>query len=284
MRKIYVKNIRNIPTLPTVLTQIISTLDNPNSSAGDLERIIRNDQALTTKLLAVANSAFYGFRHEISTVSRAVVAIGYSEVRNLCLGIGLMGFMDSAKFRDPEHAQALWLHSLATGEASRVVAEWTGGVDMEIAFTSGLLHDIGKVVLSAFFPDDMDQIKQVLADGHTGLTEAERELGISHEDVGRLVAEHWELPPVLMEAVGSHHHLHKRLTYLPITSTVQAADYLTRRIGMGDPMRLEPLDISKVAMTALGISDQTLGQCLEDLEKRKEAITQLWERLVSPNS
>ena len=229
------------------MTKIISTLDDPNSSAKDLEGIIRNDQALTTKLLAVANSAFYGFRHEISTVSRAVVAIGYSEVRNLCLGIGLMGFMDAGNFKDQEHAQSLWLHSLATGEASRIVADWTGSVDIEIAFTSGLLHDIGKVVLCAFYPDDMEDLKRLVQEDNMGLSDAERELGIAHEEVGRQVAEHWELPPVLIEVLGSHHHLNKRLTYLPMTATVQIADYLTRRMGMGDPMRLEPLDLSNVA-------------------------------------
>ena len=278
--KVY-KNIRNIPTLPTVLAQIFATLDNPDSSARDLEKIIRNDQALTTKLLAVANSAFYGFRHEISTVSRAVVAIGYSEVRNLCLGIGLMGFMASGKFHDPEHAQSLWLHSLATAEASKVVSNWTGGVDIEVAFTAGLLHDIGKVVLSAFYPDEMLQLKELMDRGNNSLTEAERELDIGHEEVGKAIAEHWELPPVLIEVIGKHHHLHKRLAYLPMTATVQVADYLTRRMGMGDPMRLEPVDISKVALSTLGISEQTLNQCLEDLEGRRDEITALWERLTS---
>lgn len=281
MAKNYLKKIRNLPTLPAILARIMSTLDDPRSSAGDLERIIRNDQALTTKLLAVANSAYYGFRHEVNSVRRAVVAIGYQEVRNLCVGLSLMGYLKPGTFKDPDMAEKLWLHSLAVSEGARIVAEKNGTVDAELAFTSGLLHDVGKVVLSAFFPEDVAQLQALLRTGVPFL-EAERELEMAHEDVGRALANHWELPPMIAEVMGRHHHLSRALDHIKMVSTVHVADYLARRLGLADTYRNDDPELKPLATESLGLSNADLVFIAKDLRLRQEAIVALWQRMLDP--
>jgi putative nucleotidyltransferase with HDIG domain len=280
MKRRFFKNIHDLPTLPTVLSKIISTLDDPRSSAGDLDQIIRHDQSLTTKLLAVANSAYYGFRHEVTTVSRAVVAIGYTEVRNLCLGMGLMGFLDPATFKDTPRAESLWLHSLAVSEGSRIISKWTGVAESEMAFTAGLLHDIGKVVLAAFYPEEIDELKRLMKKKDLSFPEAESEMGISHAEVGKEVAVYWELPPILVEVIGGHHRLHRGLTYLPMVAAVHGADHIACRLDMGDPLHPETTDVSKLAYKALSFTDQTMMQCLEDVKEQREKIVTLWQQLI----
>lgn len=187
------------------MSKIVATLDNPHSSAGDLERIIRHDQALTAKLLAVANSAYYGFRHEITTVRRAVVGVGYGEVRNLVMGMSLLGFLHPSTFQNKEIAENLWLHSLAVSECCRILGKETGLFEQESAFTAGLLHDIGKVVLAAFFPEDVEQLKYTIEKEGLSFREGERQLEMEHDRVGGSLADHWELPPMLVEVITRHH-------------------------------------------------------------------------------
>ncbi len=277
----FIKRLKSIPTLPTVLVQIIKTVEDPRSSASDLEKLIHNDQALTTKLLAVSNSAYYGFRHQITTVRRAVVAIGFSEVRNICLGLSLMGFLHPSTFRDREAAEQLWLHSLAVSEACALLAEETKISESGPAFTAGLLHDIGKVVLAAFLPDKVQMLKEAVANGQS-YREAERELDIRHEQVGGALALHWDLPPMLAEAIGSHHTPNSRLIYYPMVSLVHVGDFMARslRLGFsGDPERPE---LQPKALDGLGVGRDILQACARRLNERRVRVEEYWERMIHP--
>jgi putative nucleotidyltransferase with HDIG domain len=280
MKKGIINKIRSIPTLPNILSQIIRTLDDPHSSAADLEKIIRNDQALTTKLLAVANSAYYGFRHQITTVRRAVVAVGFSEVRNICLGLSLLGFLHPSTFRDREFAEALWLHSLAVSEAARILAESTKAAEPAQAFTAGLLHDIGKVVSAAFLPDEMESLRGKV-DGGSTYREAERALELSHQDVGRQLCEYWDLPPMLVEAVGRHHAPSDRLAFFPMVAVVSGADYLARQAGIGfsgDPG--EP-KLHPGALKGMDTSRATIEACSRQLTRNRESVEFYMSQLLN---
>ncbi|KIX14368.1 HDOD domain-containing protein [Dethiosulfatarculus sandiegensis] len=274
------KKIRNIPTLPIVLTKILATLDNPLSSAKDMEKIIKNDQALTAKLLAVSNSAYYGFRKEITTVGRAVVAIGFSEVRNICLGLSLTNFLHPANFKNKELAQLLWLHSLSVSEAAKLLGEQTSAIEPEKAFTAGLLHDIGKVVLAAFFPDEVELLRAKVKNGEMSFEEAEKALDISHEQIGSALAEQWELPPMLQEVIARHHHPTPSLTYAPIVYAIQLADFVSRNQGFKDSIRQEPPELSPNALEGVPIDKAGLVRTSKAVKDRTPAIIALWKELI----
>jgi putative nucleotidyltransferase with HDIG domain len=276
----FLKRVRNIPTLPNVLNQIIQTLDAPNASAAELERIVKNDQAITTKLLAVANSSYYGFRHEITTVRHAVVAVGFNEVRNVCLGLSLMGFLHPSTFPDREMAEQLWLHSLAASEAARIVAVRTKACEPGQAFTAGLLHDIGKVVMAAFAMDQVYKLQDHVIIQGCGLLEAERELDLSHEAAGRELARRWDLPPVLAQVIGNHHSLESGMDHLPLVGLVNTADFLVRDLGIGDSGNPDPAELHPLALESIQLDTASLEKCRQDLKDQTPTIREQWEEMM----
>jgi putative nucleotidyltransferase with HDIG domain len=281
MQKGLINKIRSVPTLPNILSQIIRTLDDPHSSAAELEKIIRNDQALTTKLLAVANSAYYGFRHQITTVRRAAVAIGFNEVRNICLGMSLLGFLHPSTFRDREAAEQLWLHSMAVSEACRILAEGTGAAEPAQAFTAGLLHDIGKVVVAAFAPDQYEALRAHLDREGCTYQEAEQALELGHQEVGRELCEYWDLPPMLVEAVGRHHAPNDRLVFFPLVALVNAGDYLARRGGIGFSGDSGEPRLHPGALRGMETGRRTVETCLGRLEQSREKVELYMSQLLS---
>jgi putative nucleotidyltransferase with HDIG domain len=280
MQHRFVKGIRYVPTLPPVLSQILALLNNERSSAADLEKIITYDQSLSSKVLAVANSAYYGFRHQILTVSRAVVALGYEEIRNICLGASLMGFLHPSSFRNQTAAELLWLHSLTVADAAALISDFLKDKQRETAFTAGLLHDLGKVVLAAFFPDEVDSLKELIVKEKLSYRAAEKALEVDHGQIGLALAEHWDLPPQFGEVMGHHHELHAGLVYHDLVATVHVADFLARSVGLGHSGNPDRPEVRTSVLTKLGLTRDQLGLLKDQLNARRMAVIGLWQTLV----
>lgn len=280
MEQNIIKGIRSIPTLPMVLTHLLSTLEDPNSSASDLENIIRNDPALTTKLLAVANSAYYGFREEIITVSRAVVAVGYTEVRNLCLGLGLMNVLNPSGFQDERTAVQLWLHSVATADVAGLIAARVRLPAPDVAFTAGLVHDLGIVVMAGFHPEVMEKIITLCQAENVGWVEAEAQVGVDHEKVGTALAEHWRLPGVLVACMGGHHRPRRQSPYSQYVAAVHLADHLTRDFGFEEWFTHGDLQVEQTAMDILKLDYQDVKLMVETVGQRRGTIESLWSQML----
>jgi putative nucleotidyltransferase with HDIG domain len=280
MQNRFVRGIRYVPTLPTVLSQILALLNNENSSAQELESIIVHDQALSSKVLAVANSAYYGFRHQILTVTRAVVALGYEEIRNICLGASLMGFLHPSSFRNQSAAELLWLHSLTVADAATLIAVGLDRSQRDAAFTAGLLHDLGKVVLAAFFPDEAAAIKELMNKENLPYRQAEKALDMDHGMVGQALAEHWDLPRQFGEVMGFHHVPHAGLLCYPMVATVHVADYLARSINLGHSGNPDPPEVLPQVLAKLEISPPRLSELRGQLDARRMAVIDLWQTMV----
>jgi putative nucleotidyltransferase with HDIG domain len=275
-----ISRIRNVPTLPGVLSRLLQTMHDPNSSAADLEAILRNDQSMTSKLLAVANSAYYGFRHQITTVRRAVVAIGFNEVRNICTGLGLMSFLHPSTFRDPQAANQLWLHSLMVAQATRIVAKRTDSLDSEVAYTAGLLHDIGMVVLGAFFPNDLEKMQHLMVNGGLNLERAEQQMNLSHEQVGKALAKAWDLPPLFVQVLSHHHNPRKTEPYAQAVACTHCGDYLARDLGFKHSEYSDTAKVSSVAMDLIELDAEALAACRQRLVREAPRVGQLWRFML----
>ncbi len=280
MQQRFIKGIRYLPTLPTVLAQILALLNDENSSARDMEHIITHDQSLSSKVLTVANSAYYGFRHKIVTVRRAVVALGYEEIRNICLGASLMGFLHPSSFRNKQAAELLWLHSVCVADASRIVASLTRACEPEIAFTAGLLHDLGKVVLAAFFPEDVDAMKLLMEREDLGYRQAEQAQDMDHAQIGKALCEYWDLPPQLVEGVGYHHELHAGLNFVAVPASVHVADFLARESQLGDSGNSDPPEVKENILEKLDMDQGGIEACRTELNARRAKIISLWQMLL----
>lgn len=243
--------------------------------------MLRHDQALTSKLLAMANSAYYAFQFEVTTVRRAVVAVGYNEVRNLCMGLSLMGFLKPSVFHNREMTAQLWMHSLAVSQAARLLAQRSRVLEPEVAYTAGLLHDIGKVVLVAFYPDEVDKLQSLLVKEGQSFTEAERMLELSHSEVGKALAEHWKLPAMLAQVISRHHAPHAGLDFFPMVNAVHAADYLAHGLGFRDGYRPHPPKLNPKALEGLNLDVAQLKECALELAQCREQIEALWQQLLA---
>src|SRR5262249_2582419 len=176
-----------LPTIPTVLAKSLQLDDAETASGKELIAVIERDQALTGKMLRLANSAFFGQSRKVATIPRAVVLLGFSTVRNLALGVKVWDALGSgiAKTRLEE----LWSHAVAVAAAGRRLATRLGGGDPDEAFTAGLLHDVGRLVLAMRFRDDYWRAVGGAEEGND-LETLERELiGVDHAEVGAWILE-----------------------------------------------------------------------------------------------
>ena len=251
------QSIIGLPTLPAVVTQMISLIDNPKTSARNVAQLISADQALTAKILKLANSAFYGFPREIATVDLAVVVLGFETVKNLGLSVSVLerfsGGGDSTHF----DRQKFWEHSIACGVAAKLLAEKLRYRVSGEAFAAGILHDIGKLILSQYFPADFKQIIELVEEQDLYIGKAEEQvLGVTHADVGAWLAQRWNLPDQLEDAIQYHHTPGRAPAgHGELPALIHLADFLCRRERIGDAGGERFPSLDPAALRTFGIHD-----------------------------
>ena len=193
-------NSKDLPTIPVLLARILAVVDGEHSSARELVDVMQRDQALTGRVLRLANSGFFGFSRQVATLPRAVMILGFSTVRSLALGVKIW---EAMRGRDGLSLTELWEHSALVGAAARLIARRVRAADPEEIFTAGLLHDVGRAVLNLRFPAEYAAVAST-----TGPDRLEREraaFGIDHTQAGAWLAEAWSLPQSIVEAAACHH-------------------------------------------------------------------------------
>ena len=218
--------INTIPTLPAIVGQVTQTIADPESSARDLMEIIFPDQALTLKILKIANSAFYGRVRETSTLEQALVVLGFNEIRNLVISTALFNNFRRLKVTSPFSMRKFWEHSFVCGLAARIIAKEMKLSDGEL-FVAGLIHDIGKLAICMVLPKDFSTIVRMAGAGNLKTTPAELEiLSITHAEVGLLLTKRWMLPHDLVAAVGHHHRPATASAHTAYPLVIHLADLL----------------------------------------------------------
>ena len=192
---------------PIILKKIIELSNNPTSSASRVADVICGSPSIATRVLRVANSAHYGFPRRINSVPAAVALLGVHSIRSLVLVATAYNL-----FYKPgplsKYYQGLCEHSIATAVLSKIIAGRNGNSDIESAYISGLLHDIGKLVLIERFQDQYLQILKLKdLDSSKFLQNEEAMFGFSHTLVAAVLLEKWNLPENIVEAVAAHHHI-----------------------------------------------------------------------------
>lgn len=194
-----------ILTLPSIINEIMDVISRKSSSASDLTSIIESDPALTTRILTVANSAYYGFVKKISNISHAVVVLGFQEIQNITLSMSVLQMFDR---KGTEFSEQLWRHSFSVGVGTRMIAQY---LNMKIDgkyFVGGLLHDVGKIFISQYMTDTFHKlITAIEEDGNSYSYHAleERIFGMTHAEVGRILLSSWMFPPDVVNTVAHHH-------------------------------------------------------------------------------
>jgi len=198
-----------------------------------LEQTIRHDPGLASQLLRVANSAACSPRTTIDTVQRAIVFLGFSEVRNLALGLSILSIFKSKETFKDSFIEELWTHAIGTGIIAKLLASELGEEETEIFFTAGLLHDLGRMALMACFPQEWKRIVGVAGASNGSLLAAERKVGLPHHVIGAWVARNWGLPGVYVDSIATHHLEPDHPKANMAGTLIQLADNICHHIGMG---------------------------------------------------
>jgi len=228
-----VSNIRNLPTPPIVFHQIQKVINDPRVSAGQIARILQEDPAMSVKVLKLTNSAFYGLSREIESVKQAVVIVGLEAIKNLVLSASVLD-MFKGKDIDQDFQDKFWRHSLAVGFCARLLARKArarGMIDPDSAFSGGLLHDIGKVILCCFLPKEHEAVKEEREKDKESATYEleERVLGYNHAQIGSILTAQWKLPARLGEAVTYHHHPQLSESEDPTAYIIHISNYVAKK-------------------------------------------------------
>ncbi|MDR5695646.1 MAG: HDOD domain-containing protein [Armatimonadota bacterium] len=232
--------VQDLQPLPRVVTRALEVIRDPRSSAVDVGRVISTDQALTARVLKLANSAFYRRARRISTVSEAVVILGFEAVKAQVTAAAAYDLLHKPIPGYQLAQEELWKHSLTCAIASRqLVLGGYGhaplrGWSPEEAFVAGLLHDIGKTVLGEYVGVEFQQILEKVRNEGISFVEAEQQvLGFDHMQVGAMVAEKWHFPDHLVEAIRFHHRPRQASRFPQWASLVHIADAVSLMLGIG---------------------------------------------------
>jgi HD-like signal output (HDOD) protein len=221
-----IDRLSDLPILPQILIRLNKVAEDDNASVEDFGRIILKDQGLTLQVLRVVNSAFYRQqgRERTTTVSQAVLILGFNGVRRLALGMSVYDTLQSANALPG--LQDLWSHSLTTAITTRLLAARTGYYSPEEAFVGGLVHDVGRVVLARCDPELYGRIT-AQASTSAQVRDLERQLfGMSHALAGKRLAHRWSLPAPFEEVIGGHHAYE--------TDALEAGSRLLRLVSAGN--------------------------------------------------
>src|SRR5437867_4683101 len=193
---------KNLPTIPAVLARILQLVDADKANGKELIAVIEHDQALTAKILRLANSAFFGQTRRVATIPRAVVLLGFTTVRNLALGVKVWETLGGGLARP--RLEELWVHAVTVAVAGKWMTARLRGGDPDEAFTAGLLHDVGRLVMAMRLGDVYWKTLAAGADQPVEALESGT-FGIDHAEVGSWMLEAWSLPPGIVEGVRQHH-------------------------------------------------------------------------------
>lgn len=268
-----VKKIHDLPALPTVVAELLSSIDQEDIDIDAIAAKIARDQALTAKTLRLANSSFYGMQHKVTTIQEAIAILGFRSVRTLITTTAITGSFSSAKSR-LFNFRAFWRHSIATAVCAKQLAQRVK-VNQDYAFTAGLLHDIGRLVLVTRYPEQYDVVlERRIADDSTIVAAERIVLGSDHAVVGRSLTAHWKFPADMQTAIADHHDLMHAGENM-LTVLVHVADAIVHALDLtGEEDDLVPV-IAPAAWHKLELTEQSAAAVFKETEQQFEEICQI---------
>lgn len=257
----------DLPASPSVVSLVMGMTSDLNTDVSKLSKALSADQSLTAKALKLSNSPLYGRPRGVTSIEEAIMVLGFFTLRSLVIATAT-----HAMFKDSGRGsliEPLWEHSLATGMASRLIAQKLGHPCVEECYLAGLLHDIGKLILAQKFPEDYASLVSQHKSGDVELVELEqKQFGFSHADLGEALLEKWDFPADLIYAVARHHDPDKEVELNSVASIpliVNLANGVAKCIGAGfKTLSAEGL-IEFESLKTLKLSDEALTEIIEGL-------------------
>lgn len=261
-----ISRVDEIPVFPATITRIIHITEDPDSDAKDLEREIMTDQGLTTKILRLANSSYYGLSRNIKSVAEATVLLGFQAIKSMVLATTVGKVLVRELPGYALEKEELWRQSQICAITARVIAKKARFSKPDQAYTAGLLRDIGKVILDTYMKEQYEQIVALVDSENKSFMEVEEEvLGFNHGEVGAKIAEKWNLPKDLVEAIELHHDPDSATINPKMTAMTHIADGLVMMMGYHLGIDGLSYEFSEKTMTLLKLDEKALIEIMSEV-------------------
>jgi HD-like signal output (HDOD) protein len=271
LKKKILNTVEDLPSMPQTVLKAREIMADPNSDFKELADLFETDQAVATRILKLANSSYYGLSGKVSSIKHASVVLGHNTLGELLTMGGTASLLGNRLEGYGLDAGALWKHSLAVAFSSRIIANMKDPELSNDAFTSGLIHDSGKLILDRYITEQWDLFEDVMADGQHTFLSAEKEiLRLDHAEVASAVCKKWNIPQPMTVAIRYHHYPSRsrdnKLAYI-----VHVADAIAMMTGLGLGIDGTFYQMDDKALGFLGLQEEDvndiMGEVLDAVQK-----------------
>jgi putative nucleotidyltransferase with HDIG domain len=269
----------NLPPVPHVAARLMELVGKENTSVRDLQKVIADDPALTARILKMANSVFYSFDQKVSTLSQALVILGFRAIQSMAIAASSRSLFVKKGSDFGLKEKLLWEHSIGVAMGCRQIARVVGYQQEETAFIVGLLHDIGKAILNQVVPKKYAKIVETVYNEGRTTAEVEREvLGFDHTHIGALIAQKWNFSWDMVETIAYHHSPEAQTAGGPLSAILAVSNELTKRMGIGLEKANHSVPIAETwGPKALNLSEIACAQIGEVLRTVIEEEKKLYD-------
>jgi len=278
-----VAKIDKMPSLSPTVSKVIEVSNNLNSSPRELVTVIKMDPVLTGKVLKLVNSAYFALSQEVTSLERAIIMLGLNSIKNLALSTAVLEQFATKKFKSAGFdVDEFWKHSLGVAVAAKILSiKFNVPKNMrEEFFIAGLLHDIGKLVITMHYPDAMNNIiKTVTEEKLPILTVENRELQFTHPEIGEKIAQKWNLSAGLTKSIAVHHGIDfqdYKSEDFKLSLAVYIANYYCVVSNIGKSGDENPIEINPLTWKLLATTKE---RCFEELAPVSEELKKAMEFL-----
>ena len=269
-----IDSVEDLPTLPAIVMELLNNIDKEELNVKELAQKVSLDLALTAKTLRYANSAYYSTMIKVTTVQQAISLLGLSTVRQIVMTAALSGCFPENNCKGFSHKD-FWRHSNAVAIAARILARRLN-LNTDVAFTAGLLHDIGALVLATYYTAYYEQVLMHRQEQTTTQFETERQLiHIDHAAIGEALARQWNFSDMMIKAIAGHHQPETPgLGFL--ATIIHVADGIAHALGVTTTPDLAPPEITGQSWESLGLDqallDEVLAEAAKEFEKLQDMV------------
>jgi len=273
----------DLPTLPQVASKIITLVDDPATSTQAINEVVTRDPAMAGKILRLVNSSYYGLMHKVSNLNQGIVILGFNVIRSIALSVSVFEVFKNAKSGNFFDKELFWKHSVCVGAVTRALAHLANlGVEDGTAFSIGLLHGIGKLVLDVCAPEMMQKVLDVATKKKCGFDAAEKELGYpGYPACGAYLAERWQFSREMISAIRDQNDL-ENAANPRLSAAIQFARYICAVKEVRTSGDFEPAVLNPVVWKTLGLLKTDLPRVLRETNEEIARAATYIDNLVSP--
>ncbi len=265
-------HIGQLPTVPSVVQELIASFDRDDIDVASLAAKVSKDQVISAKVLRLANTAHFGSPRQISSIEDAVIVLGFDKLRTLVIASGIAGMAIPIPAFDKVH---YWRYSLNVANTAKLLAKMARQ-NGEVAFTAGLLHSIGQLLIHIAAPADAAAVEKLVASGASRTASEMNTFGFNHAEVGAELARRWNFPQLIQDAIRYHNEPLKQEPVQPMAALVHLGEYIIHHLEMGD----EPSEL--IGNIPLALTDKltlNLDRIAESLDGIREQMGS-WDSLI----